>query len=214
TELGSGFKIAMRDLSIRGAGNLLGAQQHGFIDSVGFDMYNQMLTEAIEAKKQGKEIEEVKPFNPEITLTIDAYIPDTYIKDERQKIDMYKQFQTIRSKEDIIDLQDELLDRFGDFPTEVENLFIVSELRWLAKKERVESIHEKNNKIELLVSEERSQLIDGSKISELANEYGREIMLGTEGNKLKIMYRFSKDTKVNRYDTVKDFIGKMDKINR
>ncbi|GGA70926.1 transcription-repair coupling factor [Ornithinibacillus halotolerans] len=214
TELGSGFKIAMRDLSIRGAGNLLGAQQHGFIDSVGFDMYNQMLTEAIEAKKQGKEIEEVKPFNPEITLTIDAYIPDTYIKDERQKIDMYKQFQTIRSKEDIIDLQDELLDRFGDFPTEVENLFIVSELRWLAKKERVESIHEKNNKIELLVSEERSQLIDGSKIFELANEYGREIMLGTEQNKLKVMYRYSKENKFKRYDTIKDFIGKMDKINR
>lgn len=214
TELGSGFKIAMRDLSIRGAGNLLGAQQHGFIDSVGFDMYNQMLSEAIEARKLGKEIEDIKPFDPELNLSIDAYIPDSYIEDERQKIDMYKHFQTFSSKEDIHDLQDELLDRFGDFPTEVENLFIVSELRWLAKKERIESIVEKNYKIEMLVTEDRSQLIDGAKIFELANEYGREIMLGTEGNKLKIMYRFSKDTKVNRYDTVKDFIGKMDKINR
>ncbi|WP_047986258.1 transcription-repair coupling factor [Ornithinibacillus californiensis] len=214
TELGSGFKIAMRDLSIRGAGNLLGAQQHGFIDSVGFDMYNQMLSEAIEARKQGKEIEEIKPFDPELNLSIDAYIPDSYIEDERQKIDMYKQFQTITSKEDIQDLQDELLDRFGDFPTEVENLFIVSELRWLAKRERVESITEKNNKIELLVAEERSQIIDGAKIFELANEYGRDIMLGTEQTKLKVVYRFSRDTKFTRYDTIKDFIGKMDKINR
>ncbi|WP_339217562.1 transcription-repair coupling factor [Ornithinibacillus sp. FSL M8-0202] len=214
TELGSGFKIAMRDLSIRGAGNLLGSQQHGFIDSVGFDMYNQMLTEAIEARKQGKEIEDVKPFDPELNLSIDAYIPDTYIEDERQKIDMYKQFQTISSKEDIQDLQDELLDRFGEFPTEVENLFIVSELRWLAKRERIESITEKSNKMELLVSDERSKLVDGAKVFELANEYGREILLGTEQTKLKVIYRFSRDSSFTRYDTIKDFIGKMDKINR
>ncbi|WP_026908538.1 transcription-repair coupling factor [Paucisalibacillus globulus] len=214
TELGSGFKIAMRDLSIRGAGNLLGAQQHGFIDSVGFDMYNQMLSDAIEARKLGKDIKDVKPFDPELNLSMDAYIPDTYIEDERQKIDMYKQFQTFSSKQDIHDLQDELLDRFGDFPTEVENLFIVSELRWLAKKEKIESIVEKNYKIEMLVSVDRSQMIDGSKIFELANQYGREVMLGTEGSKLKVIYRYSKDTKINRYDTIKDFVGKMDTINR
>ncbi len=85
TELGSGFKIAMRDLSIRGAGNILGAQQHGFIDSVGFDMYSQMLNEAVQAKKQGKSLEEVKPFEVELDLKIDAYIPDNYIEDEKQK---------------------------------------------------------------------------------------------------------------------------------
>lgn len=214
TELGSGFKIAMRDLSIRGAGNLLGAQQHGFIDSVGFDMYNEMLREAIEARKQGKDREEIKPFEPELTLSMDAYIPEAYIADEKQKIDMYKQFHSITSKQDIHDLQDELLDRFGDFPIEVENLFIVSELRWLSKKERIESILEKNGKIELLLSEDRSQLIDGAKIFELANEYGRDIALGTEQNKLKIVYRFSRDTKYKRYAVLKDFIGKMDKINR
>ncbi|WP_010094866.1 transcription-repair coupling factor [Ornithinibacillus scapharcae] len=214
TELGSGFKIAMRDLSIRGAGNLLGAQQHGFIDSVGFDMYNQMLQEAIEAKKQGKEIEDIKPFDPELNLVIDAYIPDSYIEDERQKIDMYKQFQTITSKDDIRELQDELLDRFGDFPTEVENLFIVSELRWLSKKERIESITETKQKIELLLSEDRSQLVDGAKVFELANEFGREFMLGTEQNKLKVIYRYSRDSKHKRYDAIKEFIEKMDNINR
>lgn len=75
----------MRDLSIRGAGNILGAQQHGFIDSVGFDMYSQMLNEAVQAKKQGKSLEEVKPFEVELDLKIDAYIPDNYIEDEKQK---------------------------------------------------------------------------------------------------------------------------------
>src|SRR5699024_4238267 len=106
TELGSGFKIAMRDLSIRGAGNLLGAQQHGFIESVGFDMYSQMLKEAIDARKEGKELDETQSFEPGITLDIDAYIPDTYIKDEKQKIDMYKQFQIIESMDDIDNLKD------------------------------------------------------------------------------------------------------------
>src|SRR5699024_7217901 len=106
TELGSGFKIAMRDLSIRGAGNLLGAAQHGFIDSVGFDLYSQMLKEAIDARKLGKEIEAVKPFNPELGLIVDAYIPNKYIEDEQQKIDMYKRFQTLSEEEEMTDLQD------------------------------------------------------------------------------------------------------------
>src|SRR5690625_244401 len=124
TELGSGFKLAMRDLSIRGAGNLLGSQQHGFIDSVGFDMYTQMLKDAIDARKAGEDIEDITPFVPELTLDLDAYIPESYIQDEKQKIDMYKRFQAIRSAEDVSDLRDELIDRFGDYPVQVDNLFI------------------------------------------------------------------------------------------
>src|SRR5699024_9542086 len=113
TELGSGFKIAMRDLSIRGAGNLLGAEQHGFIDSVGFDLYSQMLKEAIDSRKTGKPVEAVQPFSPELNLSVDAYIPETYIEDEKQKIDMYKRFHSFETKEDIEDLKEELTDRFG-----------------------------------------------------------------------------------------------------
>ncbi|MFD2045570.1 transcription-repair coupling factor [Ornithinibacillus salinisoli] len=214
TELGSGFKIAMRDLSIRGAGNLLGAQQHGFIDSVGFDMYNQMLKDAIDARKAGKDMEEIKPFEPELALAIDAYIPDTYINDEKQKIDMYKQFQTISSEEDINDLKDELMDRFGDYPVEVENLFIVSNLKRLAKKEEVETISESNRKIELLLTENRSQLIDGAKLFELANEFGRGIQLGTENKKLKVIYKPSRDTVHQQYDILGNFIDKLAKVNR
>lgn len=214
TELGSGFKIAMRDLSIRGAGNLLGSQQHGFIDSVGFDMYSQMLQDAIEARKAGKELDEYVVFEPELSLTLDAYIPESYISDEEQKIDMYKQFQTIRSDEDVQDLQDELIDRFGDYPPQVDNLFIVATLKRFAKDQRIESIEELPNKIELIVEENRSQRIDGAKVFELANEFGRNVQLGTEHQKLKVGIRWSKDDRHERYQTVEKFIRKMEDVDR
>lgn len=214
TELGSGFKIAMRDLSIRGAGNLLGSQQHGFIDSVGYDMYSQMLMDAIEARKAGKNLEEITPFEPELTLNLDAYIPDEYINDEKQKIDIYKQFQGMTLEEDIEELKDELIDRFGDYPKEVENLFIVSSLKIHAKKERVESITEKNKKIVLLIDESRSQQVDGSLLFELANSFGRNVGLGTENNNLKIVFSWSKETEHKKYDIVDEFIRKLSGVNR
>ncbi|MBF7076322.1 transcription-repair coupling factor [Streptococcus sp. HF-100] len=114
TELGSGFKIAMRDLSIRGAGNILGSSQSGFIDSVGFEMYSQLLEEAI-AKKQGTEKRRQKG-NAEINLQIDAYLPSNYIADERQKIEIYKCIREIDSRVNYEELQNELIDRFGEYP--------------------------------------------------------------------------------------------------
>ncbi|MFD1362576.1 transcription-repair coupling factor [Lentibacillus salinarum] len=214
TELGSGFKIAMRDLSIRGAGNLLGAEQHGFIDSVGFDMYSQMLKDAIEARKSGKHLDEIETFEPELSLTIDAYIPESYIDDEKQKIDIYKRFQSMASVDDVEELQDELTDRFGDYPEEIANLFTVSSLKRQAKQQRIESISEKPGKLELLMSENRSQEVDGSKLFELANQFGREIQLGTEGNKLKVLYKWTRDTKQQRYKNLEDFISQLSTVNR
>ena len=120
TELGSGFKIAMRDLSIRGAGDILGASQSGFIDSVGFEMYSQLLEEAI-LKKQGKEQKRQKS-NTEINLQIDAYLPGDYISDERQKIEIYKRIREIDSRVNYEDLQEELIDRFGEYPDVVAYL--------------------------------------------------------------------------------------------
>ncbi len=114
TELGSGFKIAMRDLSIRGAGNILGSSQSGFIDSVGFEMYSQLLEEVI-AKKQGKEKRRQKG-NAEINLQMDAYLPSDYIADERQKIEIYKRICEIDSCVKYEELQNELIDRFGEYP--------------------------------------------------------------------------------------------------
>ncbi len=120
TELGSGFKIAMRDLSIRGAGNILGASQSGFIDSVGFELYSQLLEDAI-LKKQGKSHVRQKG-NAELNLQIDAYLPTDYISDERQKIEIYKRIREIDSRAAYEELQDELIDRFGEYPDQVTYL--------------------------------------------------------------------------------------------
>lgn len=184
TELGSGFKIAMRDLTIRGAGNLLGAQQHGFIDSVGFDLYSQMLKEAIEERK-GDTAKTVQ-FETEIDVELDAYIPESYIQDGKQKIDMYKRFRSVATIEEKNELQDEMIDRFGNYPKEVEYLFTVAEMKVYAKHERVELIKQDKDAVRLTISEEASAEIDGQKLFELGNKYGRQIGLGMEGKKLKI----------------------------
>lgn len=184
TELGSGFKIAMRDLTIRGAGNLLGAQQHGFIDSVGFDLYSQMLKEAIEERKGDTVSKDL--FETEIDLDVDAYIPESYIADGKQKIDMYKRFRSISSEEDANELKDEMIDRFGEYPKEVECLFAISEMKIYAKKERIEAIKQEKDSIKIMIEEEASAKIDGHKLFQLSTQFGRQIGLGMEGKKLKI----------------------------
>ena len=209
TELGSGFKIAMRDLSIRGAGNLLGTEQHGFIDSVGFDMYSQMLNEAIQAKKEGKTYEEIKPFEVELALNVNAYIPHDYIKDETQKIQMYKRIHAIEDESDIFDLKDELLDRFGPYPDEVDQLLQVAKIKLYARREKIESIDERRNKIELIMHDSESSKIDGAELLNLANEYQRMVQLATEGKKLKITLQFSKQDYDRRYDILEDFLSKL-----
>ncbi|OZM55841.1 transcription-repair coupling factor [Lottiidibacillus patelloidae] len=172
TELGSGFKIAMRDLAIRGAGNLLGAQQHGYIDSVGFDLYSQMLQEAIE-EKRGLKKEEKTP-DVELNLEVDAYIPDHYIEDSKQKIDMYKRFRALQTKEDIFDLQSDMIDRFGEYPGEVEDLFRVASIKILSQKHKVESISERRNVIEILFTEEGSNETDPALLYGAVTDFGRK----------------------------------------
>lgn len=143
TELGSGFKIAMRDLAIRGAGNILGNSQSGFIDSVGFEIYSQLLEEAI-VKKQGKE-EKRRKGNAEITLQIDAYLPSDYISDERQKIEIYKRIREINNRLDYQELQDELIDRFGDYPDVVAYLLEIGLLKSYLDQSFVSLAERKNN---------------------------------------------------------------------
>lgn len=137
TELGSGFKIAMRDLSIRGAGNLLGAEQHGFINSVGFDMYSEMLAQAVR-ELRGDEVE--KGVEPNIDLPVEAYIPDSYIGDAAQKIAMYKRFRGVQTLLEANDLEEELEDRYGDLPAVVRNLLDVTRLKSLAAQVGVDQI--------------------------------------------------------------------------
>ncbi len=145
TELGSGFKIAMRDLSIRGAGNILGASQSGFIDSVGFEMYSQLLEQAI-ANKQGKSTVRLKG-NAEISLQIDAYLPQEYIKDERQKIEIYKRIREIENREDYLNLQDEIIDRFGEYPDQVAYLLEIGLLKSYMDKAFAQLLERKDNVI-------------------------------------------------------------------
>lgn len=145
TELGSGFKIAMRDLSIRGAGNILGASQSGFIDSVGFEMYSQLLENTI-LKKQGKSQVRQKG-NAELNLQIDAYLPTNYISDERQKIEIYKRIREIDSRDAYEELQDELLDRFGEYPDQVAYLLEIGLVKSYLDSVFTELVDRKENQL-------------------------------------------------------------------
>lgn len=145
TELGSGFKIAMRDLSIRGAGNLLGSSQSGFIDSVGFELYSQLLEEAI-AKKNGTDKKREKG-NAELILQIDVYLPDDYISDERHKIEIYKRIRQIDNRVNYEELQDELIDRFGEYPDVVAYLLEIGLAKAYLDKVFVNRVERRNNKL-------------------------------------------------------------------
>ena len=141
TDLGSGFKIAMRDLEIRGAGNLLGAEQHGHMEAVGYDLYCKMLNEAVRHLKG--ETKEEEDYNTVIDLNVDAYIPDIYIPNEYHKLDIYKRIAAIETEEDMEDMTEELIDRFGDFPKKVEMLLEVARLKALAHESYVTQIEQK-----------------------------------------------------------------------
>ena len=161
TELGSGFKIAMRDLSIRGAGNMLGAQQHGFIDSVGYDLYSQMLSDAIKERKGKKTI---KKSNAEIDLKLEAYIPDTYIADQEEKIEFYKKIKAVTDQDELDKIEDELIDRFGDYPAAVENLLAVAGLKIDADLAQALTVLKNGDKIKVEFNNAASHELEGPNI--------------------------------------------------
>ena len=149
TELGSGFKIAMRDLEIRGAGNLLGAEQSGQMESVGYDLYCKMLSEAVqEAKGIRSETEE---FETVVDLSLDAYIPDSYIPNEFQKLNAYKRIAGIVEEGDYDDIMDELLDRYGEPPKMVVNLMKIADLKAAAHRASVTEIKEIYSRVKMTV---------------------------------------------------------------
>ncbi|RSK24881.1 transcription-repair coupling factor [Bhargavaea beijingensis] len=200
TELGSGFKIAMRDLSIRGAGNLLGAQQHGFIDSVGFDMYSKMLEEAIE-EKRGNGKEEEMP-DVEVTLHLDAYFPDSFIPDGFQKIQMYKRVKAVETEEDYSELVDEMADRFGDLPLEAEQLLKIALMKVWARGAGVESIKQQGDRVIISFTEAGTQRADGAKIMEGTLQYGRAVSFHMEGGRLLLTVDGSKTGKNTLFDVL------------
>jgi len=168
TELGSGFKIAMRDLEIRGAGNLLGAEQSGHMSSVGYDLYCKMLNAAVKNLKQEGPTE--PEIETEIDFDIDACLPSTYIKNEMQKLELYKRIALIANREEYIDMQDELVDRFGDIPPVAENLLRVALLKALAHDVDIITIEYKNGQLRLVAYEKARLRVD--KLAEFLGKYG------------------------------------------
>ncbi len=137
TEFGSGFKIAMRDLEIRGAGNILGAEQHGHIDTVGYDMYCELLAESISTITGETPAEH---WQPNIDINVEAYIPPEYIKNHSTRLDIYKKIAGIENEQDKLDVEGEICDRFGDLPKSVANLIRVAEIKYLAKSANISEV--------------------------------------------------------------------------
>lgn len=191
TELGSGFKIAMRDLSIRGAGNLLGAEQHGFIASVGFEMYSQMLAEEMTKRKAelGNEaVQEEEPVKTQLDINVDAYIPSEYITDSMQKIEIYKKVAAVSAIEEAEDLIDELLDRFGDPPQPVINLLSVAKLKVYGQVYGIESITEEKDDLVIRMRQEQNDKINGPKLVAISMKYDGRVKMSV-GTNIKLTVR-------------------------
>ena len=152
TELGSGFKIAMRDLEIRGAGDLLGKEQSGHMDLVGYDLYCKML--ALAVKEEKGLVQEESTFETVVDINVDAYIPDTYITDEFQKLDFYKKIAAIENERDNDEISDELMDRFGELPRTVRNLLLIAELKASAHAASIVEINQRSREVRLTVRPE------------------------------------------------------------
>ncbi len=190
TDLGSGFKIAMRDLEIRGAGTLLGKKQSGHMQAVGYDMYCKMLGEAVKLKKG--EIGEDVPFSGTlIDLDVDAYIPGEYILNEEQKLEIYKRIATLENAQECEDMKDELLDRFGKVPETVENLLRISLLRTRAGALYITEIKGGSSEIEIKVSPEAK--FDPDKIPDFLLGY-KGNMSFHKGQTPVFVYKYKKDS--------------------
>lgn len=172
-ELGAGFKIAMRDLEIRGAGNLLGAQQHGHIASVGFEMYCRLLEEAVQELRIGRRVE--LPVEPVLELNVEAYLSGDYIGDAMHKIEIYQRIAAIRNEEHVSQLLDELIDRFGDPSKTVLNLLTVARIKNIARQLGVKSIIQQLRGLEIIFGDQPNVNING--ILELKQQFGSNVTM-------------------------------------
>ena len=198
TDLGSGFKIAMRDLELRGAGNLLGAEQHGHMNAVGYDLYCKMLSEAV---KEAKGIHTMEDFETTIDLNMDAFIPDSYISNEYQKLDIYKRIAGIETQQDYDDMLEELLDRFGEMPKAVLNLLAIARMKALAHRAYVTEIKQTGADMRITLYEEAQ--LDPAGIPAILAKYRRglqfkadqepKFLLTPVGNTLEALTDFLKE---------------------
>ncbi|MCH4190930.1 MAG: transcription-repair coupling factor [Butyrivibrio sp.] len=190
TDLGSGFKIAMRDLEIRGAGSILGQKQSGHMQAVGYDMYCKMLNEAVKKLKGTETLEEQEEFATSIDLDVDAYIPTKYILNEEQKLEIYKRIASIENQGESDDMRDELVDRFGEVPEAVDNLLRIALLRVRAHHLYIVEIKGGNGEISFEVS--RNAHIDSAGIPKLLKGFGQKLSFKTSGKPL-FLYQYKKD---------------------
>ncbi len=185
TDLGSGFKIAMRDLEIRGAGNLLGAKQHGHMQAVGYDLYCKMLNEAV---KNRKGISAIEDFNTSIDLDVDAYIPPSYIVNEVQKLDIYKRIAGLEDERECEDMREELLDRFGGIPKSAENLLRIALIRSQAHRLYMPEVKGKNETISFLLRTDAPVRVEN--IPLLLQKYGGRMSFDPKGTpEFRLRYR-------------------------
>lgn len=203
TEFGSGFKIAMRDLEIRGCGNILGAEQHGHMLAIGYDLYVKFLERAVK-ELQGKEIEE--DIETSVDLNVDGYIPSSYIENEEQKIEIYKKIAAANNRDDIFDITEEIIDRFGNIPKQVDNLLKISYIKSLSKKLRVKSITQAGNTVNI-------EIHSGNDLSQdfieflMKNYYMKISFVGT--NEPIIKYKLNSLEQMNILGELEEFLEKL-----
>ena len=200
TEFGSGFHIAMRDLELRGAGNVLGAHQHGHMETVGYDMYIKLLEQAISEEKGEA------PATPEkdclIDLPIDAHIPDDYIESTPQRLQIYRRIADIKSNDDAEDVIDELCDRFGDPPESVEGLIKIALLRGKAARHDIYEISMQSDRIIFRISS-----LDMNKISLAAAHFKNRLVVSAGGGKPHIAVRLlNGENRLRLIESVLDYM--------
>lgn len=200
TDLGSGFKIAMRDLELRGAGNLLGAQQHGHMNAVGYDLYCKMLNEAV---KEAKGIHTMEDFETSVDLNVDAYIPDSYISNEFQKLDIYKRIAGIETQQDYDDMLEELLDRFGEPGKAVLNLLAIAKLKAIAHQGYITEIKQTGKTVRFTLYEKARLNTEGfpalmqkyRRGLQFKNEQEPKFILEPQGNLILALTEFAEELK-------------------
>ncbi|MBQ1448006.1 MAG: transcription-repair coupling factor [Erysipelotrichaceae bacterium] len=208
TSLGSGYKIAMRDLSIRGAGDLLGEDQSGFMNEIGFDLYMDMLNTAIKTKK-GEILEEKKEIK-HLNLPIESYIPIDFSDNDLEKLDLYQRLEGIDNFNDLMAFYLEVSDKFGKLPKQVDSLFNTKKLELIASQEMIDSFRYNNNRLTITLTKSISDQMDGLKLFEYVNSLSQDLKIEYKNQKMV----FSIDYNRNNPDLIMKLLGNLDNLKR
>ena len=177
----------MRDLSIRGAGDILGKQQHGFIDSVGYDMYTKMLKEAVAEKQGNAPKDQLQETDAELILGVLAYLPDEYVSDNAQKIELYTRIRQAKTDDNFEEIESDMLDRYGEMPDEVARLLLVGQIKQLADQAQVTNIRRQRNQVTIQFSDQATQQLSGEAIFETLVDVPLKAAVRTEAGDLQVI---------------------------